>query len=164
MKFHAKDPKSQNITAGYHTTGVQISRRHHARSKLFYSPRSAQRGYAATKNRDGSFTAKVAKYTKFKGKSMIIISKFFVLFVSSFENLAGGGGLRSISDRQKLHFLSEFLESADMVTNTLLRIELIKVVNTQILVGPVIAEHEIDRPDYRSLECLEFFCDKTRNV
>ena len=31
-----------------------------------------------------------------------------------------------------------------MVTNTLLRIEFIKVVNTKILVGPVIAEHEID--------------------
>ena len=31
-----------------------------------------------------------------------------------------------------------------MVTNTLLRIEFIKVVNTKIVVGPVIAEHEID--------------------
>src|SRR6266498_2107486 len=31
-----------------------------------------------------------------------------------------------------------------MITNTLLRIEFIKVVNTKILVGPVIAEHEID--------------------
>src|SRR5687767_1518389 len=31
-----------------------------------------------------------------------------------------------------------------MVTNSLLRIEFIKVVNTKILVGPVVAEHEID--------------------
>src|SRR5207247_6009961 len=31
-----------------------------------------------------------------------------------------------------------------MITNTLLRIEFIKVVNPKILVGPVIAEHEID--------------------
>src|SRR5437773_7946703 len=31
-----------------------------------------------------------------------------------------------------------------MVTNSLLRIEFIKVVNTKILVGPVIAKHEID--------------------
>jgi len=31
-----------------------------------------------------------------------------------------------------------------MVTNTLLRIEFIKVVNTEILVGFVIAEHEVD--------------------
>ena len=31
-----------------------------------------------------------------------------------------------------------------MVTNTLLRIKFIKVVNTEILVGLVIAEHEID--------------------
>src|SRR5262245_43104729 len=31
-----------------------------------------------------------------------------------------------------------------MVTNTLLRIEFIKVVNTEILIGFVIAEHEVD--------------------
>src|SRR5207247_9998093 len=31
-----------------------------------------------------------------------------------------------------------------MITNTLLRIEFIKVVNPKIFVGPVIAEHEID--------------------
>ena len=31
-----------------------------------------------------------------------------------------------------------------MVTNTLLRIEFIKVVNPKVLVGPVIAEHKID--------------------
>src|SRR5437763_15906421 len=31
-----------------------------------------------------------------------------------------------------------------MVTNSLLRIQFIKVVNTKILVGPVIAKHEID--------------------
>ena len=52
--------------------------------------RLAQRGYAATKKRDGSFTTKVAKYTKFKGKSIIIISKFFVAFVRSFENTCEG--------------------------------------------------------------------------
>ena len=31
-----------------------------------------------------------------------------------------------------------------MVTNALLRIEFIKVVNTKILIGRVVAEHEID--------------------
>jgi len=46
-----------------------------------FLPRRSQRGYAATKKRDGSFTTKVAKYTKSKGKSIIIISKFFVAFV-----------------------------------------------------------------------------------
>ena len=39
-----------------------------------------------------------------------------------------------------------------MVTNTLLRIEFIKVVNTKILVGPVIAEHKIDRHEQAVLD------------
>ena len=39
-----------------------------------------------------------------------------------------------------------------MVTNTLLRIEFIKVVNTKILVGPVIAEHEIDSHEQAVLD------------
>src|SRR4249919_1607656 len=39
-----------------------------------------------------------------------------------------------------------------MVTNTLLRIEFIKVVNTKILVGPVIAEHKIDSHEQAVLD------------
>jgi hypothetical protein len=39
-----------------------------------------------------------------------------------------------------------------MVTNTLLRIEFIKVVNTEILVGLIIAEHEIDSHEHAVLD------------
>ena len=39
-----------------------------------------------------------------------------------------------------------------MVTNTLLRIEFIKVVNPKILVGLVIAEHEIDSHEQAVLD------------
>src|SRR5215510_9579272 len=42
-----------------------------------------------------------------------------------------------------------------MVTNTLLRIEFIKVVNTEILVGPVIAEHEIDGHQQTVFDCTD---------
>ena len=62
----------------------------------------------------------------------------------SFENLVGGGVQAALAIGDNFHFLSEFSESADMVTNTLSRIEFIKVVNTKILVGFVIAKHEID--------------------
>src|SRR5262245_34776473 len=53
-----------------------------------------------------------------------------------------------------------------MVTNTLLRIEFIKVVNTQILVGPVIAEHEIDGHQQTVFDCTDgpFFSPPSRKT
>src|SRR6266540_1673237 len=42
-----------------------------------------------------------------------------------------------------------------MVTNSLLRIEFIKVVNTEILVGLVIAEHEINSHEQAVLDCAD---------
>jgi len=58
MKFHAKDPKFQDITANYHPAGMQHIRRHDARPRFSYSPRSAQRGRAATKKENPNFTTK----------------------------------------------------------------------------------------------------------
>src|SRR5918996_444246 len=59
--------------------------------------------------------------------------------------MAEGRGLRRNSNGWQLHLLSEFLESSDVVTNTVLGIELIKVVSTKVLIGLIVAEHKINR-------------------
>jgi hypothetical protein len=56
---------------GKSSTILNPLRRHHVRSKLFYSPRSAQRGYAATKKRDGSFTTKSRSTRSSKGRVLL---------------------------------------------------------------------------------------------
>ena len=62
--------------------------------------------------------------------------------------------------------MSEFLKFTYVITNSLLRIEFIKVVNTKILVGPVIAEHEIDGDQQAVLDRADspFFSTPSRQT
>jgi hypothetical protein len=86
MIFHAKDPISQDITAGYHPAGMVHIRRHDARLRFFYSPRSAQR----TRSADN----RIRKATGFQHA---------IFFLRALRVLRGGVLQMKYQQRETLH-------------------------------------------------------------